>query len=112
MSASIGQQPWMTSPETVAVLEALEARGGPDCARFVGGCVRNTLLKRPIDDIDIATTLTPDLVQKALDVAQIRNIPTGIDHGTITAVVDDKPFEITTLREDVETDGRRAKVTF
>jgi poly(A) polymerase len=112
MSASIGQQPWMTAPETVAVLDALEARGGPDCARFVGGCVRNTLLKRPIEDIDIATTLAPEHVMKALEVAQIRAIPTGIDHGTVTAVVDTKPFEITTLREDVETDGRRATVHF
>lgn len=111
-SISIGQQPWMTAADTAAVLDALEARGGPDCARFVGGCVRNTLIGRPIDDIDIATTLTPDHVQKALQVANIASVPTGIEHGTITAVVDKKPFEITTLRRDVETDGRRATVTF
>jgi poly(A) polymerase len=111
-SISIGQQPWMTAPDTVAVLDALEARGGPDCARFVGGCVRNTLIGKPIDDIDIATTLTPDHVQKALQVANIASVPTGIEHGTITAVIDKKPFEITTLRRDVETDGRRAVVAF
>lgn len=102
----------MTAPETVAVMDALEARGGPDCARFVGGCVRNVLLNKSIDDIDIATTLKPDDVLRALEVARIKAVPTGIEHGTITAVTDKKPFEITTLREDVETDGRRAVVSF
>ena len=57
---SIGVAPWMALPETQAVIAALEARGGAGCARFVGGCVRNTLMGKPIDDIDIATTLTPD----------------------------------------------------
>jgi poly(A) polymerase len=94
------------------VIAALEAAGGPDCARFVGGCVRNTLIRRPVDDIDIATRLTPDAVVAALKAANLKAIPTGIAHGTVTAVASGKPFEITTLRKDVETDGRRAVVAF
>ena len=105
-------QPWMTQSATRAVIAALEAAGGEGCARFVGGCVRNALLRRPVSDIDIATPLTPDAVTKALTVAGLKAIPTGIDHGTITAVAQGKPFEITTLRRDVETDGRRAVVAF
>jgi poly(A) polymerase len=112
MIESLGALPWMTAPATRAVMEALEAAGGPASARFVGGCVRNAILKQPIADIDIATVLTPDAVAAALKKAGIRSIPTGIEHGTITAVSDSKPFEITTLRRDVETDGRRAVVAF
>lgn len=93
-------------------MEALEARGYAGCARFVGGCVRNTLLGQPIDDIDIATTLTPDQVTEALEAAGIRSVPTGVDHGTVTAVSEGRPYEITTLRRDVSTDGRRAVVAF
>jgi poly(A) polymerase len=109
---SLGALPWMTAPATRAVMAALEAAGGPACARFVGGCVRNAVLKQPIDDIDIATTLTPDAVTKALIAAGLKAVPTGIAHGTVTAVAQGKPFEITTLRRDVETDGRRAVVAF
>ena len=105
-------QPWMTEAATVQVMEALDAAGGPDCARFVGGCVRNTLMKRPVGDIDIATTLTPDAVTAALKAARLKAVPTGAAHGTITAVARGRPFEITTLRRDVETDGRHAKVAF
>lgn len=112
MTVSLGVQPWMTTPQVVAVFDALEARGRRGCARYVGGCVRNTLLGAPIGDIDIATTLTPDLVAAALKSAGIKAIPTGIEHGTITAVVDGEPFEVTTLRRDVSTDGRRASVAF
>jgi poly(A) polymerase len=112
MTDSLGQRHWMTAPATAAVFDALEAEGGPDCARFVGGCVRNALVGRPIDDLDIATTLTPDRVTKALKAASIRPVPTGIDHGTVTAVSDRMPHEITTLRRDVSTDGRRATVAF
>ena len=112
MSDSIGQRPWMTAPETAAVMDALEAAGGPDCARFVGGCVRNAVLGKPIADIDIATTLTPDAVTQALEAAGLRAVPTGVEHGTVTAVANHKPFEVTTLRRDVETDGRRAVVAF
>ena len=112
MTDSLGQRPWMTAPETAAVLDALEAEGGPDCARFVGGCVRNTLVGRPVDDLDIATTLTPDQVTRALEAKGLRAVPTGIDHGTVTAISRHKPHEITTLRRDVSTDGRRATVAF
>jgi poly(A) polymerase len=112
MTESIGAQPWMTEPATLAVMAALEAVGGAGCARFVGGCVRNALTGHPIDDIDIATQLTPKSVIAALEAAGLKAVPTGIDHGTVTAVVRGKPFEITTLRRDVETDGRRAVVAF
>jgi len=107
-------RPWMTAAPTRAVIAALEARGGPGCARFVGGCVRDTLLRRdgPELDIDIATPLPPAEVIAALEAAGLKAVPTGIDHGTITAVAKGRPFEITTLRRDVETDGRRAVVAF
>jgi poly(A) polymerase len=112
MTESIGQRPWMTARETVAVMDALEAAGGPDCARYVGGCLRNTLIGRPVSDIDIATILTPDRVTEALMAANLKAVPTGVEHGTVTAVSGGKPFEITTLRRDVATDGRRAVVAF
>jgi len=104
----------MTAAPTRAVIAALEARGGLGCARFVGGCVRDTLLRRdgPELDIDIATPLPPTEVIAALEAAGLKAVPTGIDHGTITAVAKGRPFEITTLRRDVETDGRRAVVAF
>jgi poly(A) polymerase len=102
----------MAAPATRAVIAALEARGGSGCARFVGGCVRNTLVGRPVDDIDIATPLTPDEVTKALQAAGLRSVPTGVEHGTVTALSGHQAFEITTLRRDVSTDGRRAVVAF
>ena len=110
MTESIGLKPWMTT--AAPVLDALEAKGGAGCARFVGGCVRNAILGGAVDDLDIATTLTPDEVIAALTAAGIQAVPTGIDHGTITAVKDGHPFEVTTLRRDVATDGRRAVVAF
>ncbi len=112
MTDSIGVRPWMSDPATQAVMNALEAAGGAGCARFVGGCVRNTLLNRPVDDIDIATSLLPDETIKAIEAAGLRAIPTGIEHGTVTAISNSRPFEITTLRHDVETDGRHAVVAF
>jgi poly(A) polymerase len=112
MSDRLTPQPWMTAAETGAVLDALEAAGGPDCARFVGGCVRNSLIGQPVDDIDIATTLTPERVTAAVEAAGLRAVPTGVDHGTVTAIAKHRPYEITTLRRDVSTDGRRAVVAF
>ena len=112
MTETLPPQPWMSSAPTRAVIDALEAAGGPGAARFVGGCVRDALLKRSIGDIDIATTLTPEVVTKALTDAGLKAVPTGVEHGTVTAIADHKPFEITTLRRDVETDGRRAVVAF
>ena len=105
-------QPWLASAATVAVFDALEAAGGPDCARFVGGSVRNALVGRPVDDLDIATRLKPEDSMAALKKAGIKVVPTGLAHGTVTAVSGKKPYEITTLRRDVETDGRRAVVAF
>jgi poly(A) polymerase len=112
MNETIGQLPWMTAPATAAVMDALEAASGADCARFVGGCVRNTLIGRPVSDIDIATVLTTDAVTTALEAAGLKAAPTGVEHGTVTAVSASQPFEITTLRRDVSTDGRRAVVAF
>ncbi|MFN3523482.1 MAG: CCA tRNA nucleotidyltransferase [Phenylobacterium sp.] len=109
---SLGVRPWMTSPQTTAVMDALEAAGGPGCARFVGGCVRNSLLGAGIDDIDIATILAPPAVIAAVEAAGLRAVPTGVEHGTVTVVSDGRPYEVTTLRRDVETDGRRAVVAF
>jgi poly(A) polymerase len=105
-------QPWMTDPRAGAVLDALEAVGGEGCARFVGGCVRNALSGHPVADIDIATTLPPEQTLEALEAARLRAVPTGIAHGTVTAISGRVPFEVTTLRRDVETDGRRAVVAF
>ena len=102
---------WLHAESTKTVIAALEAVRA-DCVRFVGGCVRNTIMARPVDDLDLATQLTHDETLKALETAGIRAIPTGIEHGTVTAIVDHKPFEITSLRRDVETDGRRAVVAF
>jgi poly(A) polymerase len=103
----IAPQPWMTEPAPRAVLAAL---GG--AVRFVGGCVRDALLGRAVGDIDIATPLEPDVVMRRLDAAGIKAVPTGLAHGTVTAVVPPRHFEITTLRRDVETDGRHARVAF
>ncbi len=103
-------QPWMTAPDTVAVLKALAA-GGQE-ARFVGGCVRDALLDRAITDIDIATPEPPERVMKLLKAAGIAVVPTGLKHGTITAVLHKRPYEITTLRRDVETFGRHARVEY
>jgi poly(A) polymerase len=103
-------QPWLAAPETRAVVEALTRDGGQ--ARFVGGCVRDALLGRPVKDIDLATPDPPETVMQRLQRAGIRAIPTGIEHGTVTAVIGERHFEITTLRHDVETFGRRARVAF
>jgi poly(A) polymerase len=112
MSVRLTDQPWLTASSTRAVMAALEAAGGPGCARFVGGCVRNALIGAPVDDIDIATTLKPEETDKAIRAAGLKAVPTGIAHGTVTAVTERTPFEITTLRRDVSTDGRNATVAF
>ncbi|HSC18522.1 MAG TPA: CCA tRNA nucleotidyltransferase, partial [Rhizomicrobium sp.] len=104
------RETWMTAAETREVLAALTSDGAE--ARFVGGVVRNALLHRPITDIDIATPLPPGEVTQRLQTAGLGAVPTGIEHGTVTAIVRGKPFEITTLRRDVSTDGRRATVAF
>jgi len=108
----IGVQPWMVEPATLAVLGALSASGVK--TRFVGGSVRDALLDRPIGDIDIATPATPERVIELLEKHGIKVVPTGLSHGTVTAITGTPPrhFEITTLRRDVETFGRRARVAF
>jgi poly(A) polymerase len=111
MTTSIRRAPWFSETATRRVMAALEA-ACPSGSRFVGGCVRNTLLGEPVTDIDIATQLEPDETIAALEAAGIRAILTGYEHGTITAIANSEPFEITTLRRDVETDGRRAVVAF
>ncbi len=103
---------WLVDPATVAVLDALEAAGGAGCVRVVGGAVRNALMGRPVDDVDLATPLRPDQVMTALGAAGLRAVPTGLAHGTVTAVSGGRGFEITTLRRDEATDGRRAEVAF
>src|SRR3984885_13211280 len=102
--------PRLTSGPTARVFELLNGDG--EEARVVGGAVRNSLLKIPIDDIDIATTAVPAEVIRRAKSAGIKCVPTGIDHGTVTLVVDAQPFEVTTLREDTETFGRKARVAF
>ncbi|MCB1592002.1 MAG: CCA tRNA nucleotidyltransferase [Alphaproteobacteria bacterium] len=112
---TIPPQEWMTSPAAHRLLAALEKGQGASrepAALFVGGCVRNALFGREVDDIDLATPLTPEKVMDLCKAQEITVIPTGLKHGTVTAVIDGTHFEITTLRRDVETDGRRAEVSF
>ncbi|MEM6811477.1 MAG: CCA tRNA nucleotidyltransferase [Pseudomonadota bacterium] len=94
------------------LMSLLKGDGEEPQSLLVGGCVRNEILKKPVSDIDIATKFTPQEVQKILDKNDIQCIPTGIDHGTVTVILDKKPYEITTLRKDVSTDGRRATIEF
>ena len=102
--------PWLTSGPAAGVLGLLNGNG--EEARVVGGAVRNALLGIPTGDIDIATTALPAEVIRRARAAGIKSVPTGIDHGTVTLVVDSQPFEVTTLRQDTETFGRKAKVAF
>ncbi|MEZ5921387.1 MAG: CCA tRNA nucleotidyltransferase [Parvularculaceae bacterium] len=102
---------WMNALHVRQIINALNFVD-QNAARFVGGCVRDSLLGSEPNDIDIATKLTPDEVNSALSNAGLRSAPTGIDHGTITAIADHVGVEVTTLRSDVSTDGRRATVSF
>jgi poly(A) polymerase len=109
-TTTLHDAPWLTSGPAARVLALLNADG--EEARVVGGAVRNALLRLPPGDIDIATTAVPDEVVRRAGAARIRSVPTGIAHGTVTLVVEGHPFEVTTLREDVETFGRKATVAF
>lgn len=109
-AGKISKQPWMVAENTVRLMQALHATGGE--ARFVGGCVRDALVNRPVYDVDIATTLRPEDVIDCLKAAKIPYAPTGLKHGTVTAIVDGHPYEITTLRIDVQAYGRHADVSF
>jgi poly(A) polymerase len=96
--------------EAAPLLKLLDCNG--EEARIVGGAVRNVLLRLPVHEIDIATTALPDEVVRRVEAAGWKAVPTGIEHGTVTVLVAGKPFEVTTLRQDVETFGRKAKVVF
>jgi poly(A) polymerase len=100
----------MTAASARAVMAALSA--DQDAARFVGGAVRNALLGEPVTDVDIATRFPPDEVIRRLEAAGLRAIATGIEHGTVTGIADGTPYEVTSLRRDVETFGRRAVVAY
>ncbi len=101
---------WMIDDDATKVLAALTIEGSP--VRFVGGCVRDAVLGQPVKDVDIATPDPPSVVLNLLKHAGVLAIPTGVEHGTVTAVTEGRRFEITTLRRDVETFGRRARVDF
>jgi len=100
----------MTAAPARAVMAALSAN--EDAARFVGGAVRNALLGEPVSDVDIAARFTPDEVIRRLEAAGLRAVATGIEHGTVTGIVNGTPYEVTSLRRDVETFGRRAVVAY
>jgi len=101
---------WRKKPGVARLLKALGSHEG--LTRYVGGAVRDELLGLPVSDVDFATRLRPDEVIARLEKARIKAVPTGIEHGTVTAVADGQPAEVTTLRADVSTDGRRATVAF
>jgi len=106
----IKDRSWIDAKSTVKVIAALTAAGID--FRFVGGAVRDGLLGRPVSDIDLATPSKPEAVMQAVQTGGLKAVATGLKHGTVTAIADGRPFEITTLRRDVETDGRHAVVAF
>ena len=110
MSEKLPPQPWMTAPGARRILDALTRDGAR--VRFVGGCVRNALIDAAVGDLDVATPDDPEIVTDLLSAAGLKAIPTGYEHGTVTAVTGDTVIEVTTLRRDVETDGRHASVEF
>lgn len=110
MTARLPPGPLLADPAVRTALSLLDRDG--EQARLVGGAVRNTLFGEQPGDIDVATTALPDVVLARAAAAGIKAVPTGIEHGTVTLVIDGTPVEVTTLREDVETDGRRATVVF
>jgi tRNA nucleotidyltransferase/poly(A) polymerase len=109
--ATLPDAEWLRRPGGRAVFAALSADGEEE-ARVIGGAVRNALMGRPVTEVDFATTASPDKVAALAEAAGIRAVPTGFEHGTMTLVVDGEGFEVTTLRQDIETDGRHAVVRF
>ncbi|WP_395686385.1 CCA tRNA nucleotidyltransferase [Aestuariivirga sp.] len=107
---SLAAADWLQAPPLRRILEVIAAAGGE--ARVAGGAVRNALMGEPVTEVDLATTLSPEAVSAACMAQGLGVHPTGIAHGTLTVVADHQPFEVTTLRHDVETDGRRAIVQF
>lgn len=110
MGVKLDAKAWRRRRGMAKLLDSLGA--GDGLTRFVGGAVRDQLLKLPVSDIDLATRLRPDEVVERLEAAGIKAVPTGIEHGTVTAVSDGHPVEVTSLRRDVSTDGRRATIAF
>jgi poly(A) polymerase len=111
VSTTVAIPSWMN--ETVLkLLHMINGEAEIPRALMVGGAVRDTVLEKPVSDFDIATTLTPDELISLMDQNGVKTIPTGIDHGTVTVLLDDEEFQITTLRKDLETDGRHAVVSF
>ena len=108
--ASLKDADWLKRPATQAMFDALSGEGVE--TRAVGGAVRNTFLKLPVAEVDLATTATPQEVIALAGKAGLKSVPTGIEHGTVTVIADGVPFEVTTLRRDVETYGRHAEVAF
>ncbi|MBI2718840.1 MAG: CCA tRNA nucleotidyltransferase [Rhizobiales bacterium] len=107
---SLARAKWLQDTGLRAIFAAVASAGGE--ARVAGGAVRNALLKIPVADVDLACTLPPEAVTKACVAAGLKVVPTGIAHGTVTVVAEHRPYEVTTLRHDIETDGRRARVAF
>ncbi|KAB1087460.1 CCA tRNA nucleotidyltransferase [Neorhizobium galegae] len=107
---SVADEAWFRDPALQRILTLLNADGGE--ARVAGGAVRNALMGLPVADVDVATTLVPEKVVERAVTAGIKAVPTGFEHGTVTLVIGGHGFEVTTLRRDIETDGRRAKVAF
>nr|WP_230531667.1 CCA tRNA nucleotidyltransferase [Microvirga roseola] len=113
MIESLDRQALAGLPERPQLRRLLDVmNGGGEETRIVGGAVRNALLGRSVTEVDCATTALPDEIARRAGEAGLKAVPTGIEHGTITVIVDGEPFEVTTLREDVETDGRHAVVHF
>ena len=109
-SRSLKGASWLSGGALARLLQVLDGEG--EEARVVGGAVRNALLEMPIHEIDVATTAVPQEVVRRVTSAGFKPVPTGIEHGTVTVVIDKQPFEVTTLRKDLETDGRHATVAF
>jgi poly(A) polymerase len=110
MPAQLGDAAWLKDNEVARLLVVLNRDG--EEARVVGGAVRNAMLRLPVGEIDVATTAVPDEVVHRVEAAGWKAVPTGFEHGTVTVVINARPFEVTTLREDIETFGRRARVMF
>ena len=107
---ALGDPDWLVRGDAAPLLELLDGDG--EQARIVGGAVRNALLRLPVHEIDIATTALPEVVVRRVESSGWKTVPTGIEHGTVTVLTAGKTFEVTTLRRDVETYGRKAKVVF
>ncbi len=107
---TLSRAKWLRDPKLQDLMHVIAKAGGE--ARVAGGAVRNALLGEPVTEVDLATTLPPMAVKSCCETAGFKVVPTGIDHGTLTVVVHGTPFEVTTLRHDIATDGRRAHVKF